>query len=227
MCGRYTLTTPAAQIADYYELDTVPTSLAPRYNIAPSQQVPTIHQMGGRQLVMLRWGLVPSWAKDIRIGSKMINARAETVAEKPSFRAAFKRRRCLVIADGFYEWVTTGKQKQPYWIGLQDRAPMAFAGLWEHWTDPSTNEPLETCTIIVTQANRQISALHERMPVILEKEHYSLWLDPEFHSPGPLKELLIPYRKKLITYPVSRDVNSPRNNNERLIEPVTGKSEGP
>jgi len=221
MCGRYTLSTQAERIAEYFELDTPP-SLAPRYNIAPSQEVPIVRQVNHhRHLDMVRWGLVPSWAKDLKIGYKMINARAETVAEKPAYRAAFQRRRCLVVADGFYEW-SPMNGKQPYWIGLQDHAPLAFAGLWEHWDDKGTGEHIESCTIIVTDANQQMSAIHHRMPVILPKQSWREWLDPNLHTPEPLQELLLPYAGELLSYPVSRNVNSPKNDFKELMEPLVG-----
>jgi len=208
-------------------LESVPDGLAPRYNIAPSQPVPIIRQIDHhRHLDSVRWGLVPSWAKDPKIGYKMINARAETVAEKPSFRTAFKHRRCMVIADGFYEWKSTSSGKQPYWIGLPDRELMAFAGLWEHWTHKITGEQIESCTIIVTQANNQMSTLHERMPVILHKKDYGLWLDPDLHTAEPLQSLLTPYSGMMMTYPVSREVNSPKNDDESLIAPVHQTAEG-
>jgi putative SOS response-associated peptidase YedK len=169
----------------------------------------------------VRWGLVPSWARDLKIGYKMINARAETVAEKPAYRAAFQRRRCLVVADGFYEW-SPMDGKQPYWIGLPDHGPLAFAGLWEHWDDQATGEHIESCTIIVTDANQQMSAIHNRMPVILPRTTWNEWLDPNLHTPEPLQELLVPYEGELLTYPVSRNVNSPRNDFKELMEPLVG-----
>ena len=199
--------------------------LTPRYNIAPTQEVAAVRQgEQGRELSMLKWGLVPSWAKDPGIGARMINARAESVADKPSFRSAFKRRRCLILADGFYEWKKTGaRTKQPYYIFLRDRQPFAFAGLWEHWKGPDGGE-MPSCTIITTGANELLSELHDRMPVILGEEEYDRWLDPKFDDAETLKSLLGPYAALDMTcYPVSTIVNNARNETpecvERLDEP--------
>ncbi|MCA8996435.1 MAG: SOS response-associated peptidase [Planctomycetaceae bacterium] len=193
MCGRYTLETSPRQIAEFFELLREP-PWEPRNNICPTQQVLGIDldRDGHRQSRLFQWGLIPSWAKDPRLGSKMINARGETVAEKPSFRAAFKRRRCLIPADGFYEWkaVPGQKKKQPYHIHFRDATLMAFAGLWEHWSSSDGSE-VESCTIITTEANSQMAFLHDRMPVILEPGDYALWLDPD-SRPDELKRLLHP-----------------------------------
>ncbi|MCZ6603891.1 MAG: SOS response-associated peptidase, partial [Alphaproteobacteria bacterium] len=196
MCGRYTLTTPSQAIVDLFALDPGP-NLAPRYNIAPTQAVFAVRldPSGGREAAQLRWGLVPSWAKDPQIGNRMINARAETVREKPSFRSAFKGRRCLIAADGFYEWQKqkpgTKGGKQPYWITLADRGPFAFAGLWEHWTDGQGSK-LETCTIVTCPANDLVAPIHPRMPVILGPQDHAQWLDPET-APDAAASLLRPY----------------------------------
>ena len=172
----------------------------------------------GRELALLRWGLVPSWAKDPSIGNRMINARAETVATKPSYRAAFKRRRCLVPADGYYEWKKTGKAKQPYLIRLQDERPFAMAGLWESWQDAG-GAALQTFTIITTEANEATCDIHNRMPVILSPGDYPLWLDPEFERAEQLQELLQPYDSHAMRLdPVSTYVNSPRNDSPECIE---------
>jgi putative SOS response-associated peptidase YedK len=169
---------------------------------------------------MLRWGLIPSWAKDPKIGNQCINAKAETVAEKPSFRSAFKKRRCLVIATGFYEWQVHGARKQPMWIGLRSQQPFAFAGLWEHWT-PVEGEPLETCTIITTEPNDLMAPIHNRIPVILAPTAYDQWLDPTFQHVEPLKVLLRPYpSEELAAYPVSTLVNNPRHDAPQCLEPV-------
>jgi putative SOS response-associated peptidase YedK len=171
-----------------------------------------------RQFRLLRWGLVPSWSKDLTIGSKLINARAETVAEKPSFRAAFKRRRCLILADGFYEWQRQNGQKQPYYFQITDHQPFAFAGLWEHWETEET--VVESCTIITTEANEMLRSLHDRMPVILPPETYDQWL----HSSTPVEQLqalLHPYDpESMQSYPVSTLVNSPSHENPDCIEPL-------
>ena len=224
MCGRFTLRTPANQLVEQFGLDTMP-ELRPRYNIAPTQQVPIIRPPGSgpsRQLTFVRWGLIPSWAKEAAIGNRMVNARGETVAEKPSFREAFKRRRCLVVADGYYEWKRTGRAKQPYYIRLRDEAPLAFAGLWESWRGPRDmllDEPLETCTIITTDANELTSPIHDRMPVILDTNQYEFWLDSEFQESAPLLALLQPYDDDdLVADPVSTYVNSPAHDDATCID---------
>ncbi|MBD2034211.1 SOS response-associated peptidase [Leptolyngbya sp. FACHB-321] len=178
MCGRFSLTQSANALAETFQLETLP-EWTPRYNVAPTQAVMAIAAAPthSRQVRLFRWGLVPGWAKDLTIGAKLINARAETVAEKPSFRAAFKQRRCLILADGFYEWHRIDhKTKQPYYFQLSDRQPFAFAGLWERWQGDDT--AVETCTILTTQANELLQPIHDRMPVILAPEEYDRWLDP-------------------------------------------------
>jgi putative SOS response-associated peptidase YedK len=199
--------------------------LPPTYNIAPSQSVAAVWQLPDTdpQLHWLRWGLIPSWAKDPKIGYKLINARAETVAEKPSFRTAFRQRRCLIPADGFYEWqqVEGSRQKQPYFIGLQDERPFAFAGLYERWESPG-GDILETCTIITTTANDLVEPIHERMPVILDPQDYERWLDPSFDEIGSLQAMLAPYPAAAMTaYPVSNIVNSPKNNSPECKQPMS------
>lgn len=226
MCGRFTLSQPAEAIAEMLQLDQVPT-LEPQYNIAPSQSVATVlvDQESHRQLKRLQWGLIPSWAKDPKIGSKMINAKAETVAEKPSFRAAFKYRRCLVLADGFYEWQQLKGKKQPFYIQKQDRQLLAFAGLWEHWQG-SDNRVIDSCTILTTEPNELLRPIHNRMPVVLKPEDYDLWLDPKVQQAELLQPLLRPYpSEEMIAYPVSPQVNNPAHNHpdciESLAEPQT------
>ena len=218
MCGRYTLSTPAGRLAEEFQLDST-VEIPPSYNIAPTQQVAAVlEDEGGRRLEMLRWGLVPSWADDPDIGARMINARSETAPEKPSFRRAFRGRRCLIAADGFYEWKREDGGKQPYYFRMQDGRPFAFAGLWESW-DKGGGELL-TCTILTTRANSVLQGIHDRMPVILPHDAYNAWLDPDADR-EELGELMIPYPgDDLETYPVSRFVNSPRNNDERCIEPA-------
>ncbi len=222
MCGRFTLHTPAAELAEFFSLFREP-HVVPRYNIAPSQPVAAIRfdeQATPREWVHLRWGLIPSWAKDPKIGYRTINARAESIATKPAFRAAFKRRRCLIPADGFYEWKAgESKQKQPYFIALPDGGPFAFAGLWEHWTDPEGSE-IESCTIVTTEANEQMAALHERMPVILHPEDYDRWLDPARDDRADLESLLRPYADKLAFRAVSPRVNSPKNDSADCLEAI-------
>ena len=193
--------------------------MSPRYNIAPSQQVAVIihnKDFPERKLVMMRWGLIPSWAKDHKIGYKMINARAETVAEKPAFRSAFKQRRCLIPTDGFYEWWHNGKSKQPYFVTMKGKGLFAFAGIWERWKSPS-GDVVESCSIITTDANSLISKIHDRMPVIIQPESYGIWLDP-VHSTQGLKHFMRPFSPyKMTTYPVSNMVNSPQNDSPACI----------
>lgn len=222
MCGRFSLRTNGAALAEQFQLLEPPT-LEPRYNIAPTQPVAVVRQSElGRALGVVQWGLVPSWAKDPTMGSKMINARAETVAEKPAFRAAFKQRRCLVLADGFYEWQPTSMRqtKQPFYIHRQDDKPFAFAGLWEYWE--GAEGALETCTIITTEANELVRPIHERMPVIIAPDNYGQWLDPTTKQATPLQELLQPYASDALeAYLVSRAVNNARNESPECIAPVT------
>jgi putative SOS response-associated peptidase YedK len=217
MCGRFTLSQPINAIASKLNIAQIP-PLEPRYNIAPTQIIPSILSAPGgeKQLQMLRWGLIPSWAKDAKIGAKLINARAETVSEKPSFKAAFNRRRCLIIADGFYEWQRQEKQKQPYYFRLQNGQLFAFAGLWEQWKS-TDEEIINSCTILTTEANDLLRPIHDRMPVILESKNYELWLDSETQQPQ-LQELLRPYQADLMTsYTVSTKVNNPKNNTPECI----------
>lgn len=224
MCGRFTLRAPASTVAEQFGLlDVEP--LQPRFNIAPTQSVAAVRRVPesdqpARQLVLLKWGLVPSWAKDVKIGNSLINARAESVAEKPAFRAAFRRRRCLVVADGFYEWQRAGSKKQPYFIRLADDRPFAFAGLWEFWEGPD-HSALETGTLITTDANELMEPIHNRMPVILAPDDYDRWLDPAIQKPDQLQPLLRPYPSDaMLAYPVSTHVNSPRNEDAKCIAPA-------
>lgn len=220
MCGRFTLLTPAETLAEQFHLPDVP-SLTPRYNVAPTQPVAAVRQSPGngeRELALLRWGLIPSWAKDADIGARMINARSETVAQKPAFRAAFRQRRCLVLADGFYEWQRLARGKQPFYIRLRDGSPFAFAGLWEHWAGP--DGAVESCTLLTTEPNDLIRSLHNRMPVILAPEDYDLWLDPGVREVELLHPLLRPHPPEdMIAYPVGLWVNNPKNDGPQCIEP--------
>jgi putative SOS response-associated peptidase YedK len=217
MCGRFTLRTPAKDIASLFDLHEVP-DLRPRYNIAPSQPIATVrlNPAKQRELFMLRWGLVPFWADDPKTGYKMINARAETVASKPSFRRPFQERRCLIIADGYFEWQKTDGKKQPHFFHRKDDRPFAFAGLWEHWQ--RADDEIESCAIIVTEANEVQQPIHDRMPVILREDAYDRWLDPDARRQD-LESLLIPYPDNdLLHHPVSTIVNSPKNDVEQCVE---------
>lgn len=221
MCGRFTLIAPAEVVAEHYGLAEVP-PLAPRYNIAPTQPVAAVRLAEDgetRELTHFQWGLVPSWADDPSIGSRMINARSETAAEKPSFRAAFKRRRCLIPASGFYEWQKVNGSKQPIYIHAAKNKIMSLAGLWEYWSGPDGSE-LETCTILTTGPNNLLEPIHNRMPVVLEPEDYGMWLDPDT-PPDQLMHLLRPIDSEwLDAYPVSTEVNRPQNEGPSLIEPA-------
>lgn len=221
MCGRYSLTTPAEAVRRFFGYPELP-NLMPRANIAPTQDVAAVRlgDDGARHFVWLRWGLVPAWAKDVSIASKMINARGETVVEKPAFRAAFRARRCLIAADGFYEWKTEDGAKQPYRVARADGAPIGFAGLWEHWDKAPDGAPLETCSIVTTDANDLLRAVHHRMPVILAPADFDAWLDPET-PPARAQSLLCPCpQEDLVVFPVSRRVNSVANDDLSLIEPL-------
>lgn len=223
MCGRFALTqTDEGLLVETFEIDGVPVDLGPRYNIAPTQPVATVVQdadSGQRTLRLMRWGLVPHWAKDPSIGNRMINARGETVHEKPSFCAALRRRRCLVVADGFYEWqAQPDGPKQPHFISLPDRALFGMAGLYEFWTEPESGETLITCTIITTQPNELVAPLHNRMPVILERADYAAWLDPTRTDAADVMPLLRPYPGPMTHHAVSRRVNKPQNDDPALIE---------
>lgn len=218
MCGRYTLSDPGDLLEELAVQTTA--QLTPRFNIAPTQEVLAVRQDdSGRHSVGLRWGLIPFWAKDASIGQRMINARSETVAEKPSFKHALKRRRCLIPADGFYEWVKAGKAKQPYFIHFAERRPFVFAGLWEIWKKGP--EPVESCTILTTDANQDIQPVHHRMPVILEGEKRDAWLDPDIEDSDLLTTLLDPLPEGCLHLtPVSTLVNSPRNDVAQCLEPI-------
>jgi putative SOS response-associated peptidase YedK len=220
MCGRYTLKTPVEELAEEFGFEASSVELPPNYNVAPTQEVAAILEEGGkRRLELLRWGLIPSWADDPSIGSRMINARSETAPEKPSFRRAFRERRCLIPADGFYEWQRTNGAKQPYYIRMKEGRPFAFAGLWESWKDDGGPE-IRSCTILTTKPNALAAEIHDRMPVILPAGSYDAWLDPETGR-DELYGLLAPYPEdEMEAYPVSRLVNSPQNNDPRCIEPA-------
>jgi putative SOS response-associated peptidase YedK len=223
MCGRFTLRTPAGEVAEQFGLLVVP-RLEPRFNVAPSQPVAAVRiapdeDPPRRELAWLRWGLVPGWAKDPAVGNRLINARAETAAVKPAFRAALRRRRCLVVADGFYEWQPQGKRKQPYYIRLRQGRPFGFAGLWEVWEGPE-HARLESCTLLTTAANDLVRPIHDRMPVIIAPADYQPWLDAAVDDTQQLLPLLRPYPgEEMTAYAVGPLVNNPGNDDPRCIEP--------
>jgi putative SOS response-associated peptidase YedK len=219
MCGRYTLSTSIDKLAEEFDLSGSLPDLQSSYNVAPTQEVPAVMEgNGGRRLEMLRWGLIPSWADDPGIGNRMINARSETVAEKPSFRRAFKERRCLIPADGFYEWQKTNGSKQPFYFRMKGWRPFAFAGLWESWYGDGE---IRSCTILTTAANNLVGEIHPRMPVILPHEVYDLWLDSTVQDRDQLLSLLAPYpTEDMEAHPVSRRVNNPSNNEPQCVESV-------
>ena len=222
MCGRYTLSISLAELQLRFSFPAADLEHPERYNIAPTQSVLTVVNQGQEQNLgeYMRWGLVPSWAKDISIGSRMINARAETIVEKPSFRRALQKRRCLVLSDGFYEWKRTGKDKQPMYIGLESGQPFGMAGLWEAWKSPD-GEWLHSCTIITTEPNALMEKIHNRMPVILPRESEPVWLDPGVDDPSRLTDLLQPYPADAMTArPVSGLVNNARNDFPECIAPL-------
>lgn len=223
MCGRYFLHSTADRLTALFGEMPMPL-LEARYNIAPTQPVPIVRQgqAGRREMVLVRWGLIPGWSKGPDPRFSMINARVETVAEKPAYRSALRYRRCLVPADGFYEWRAGADGKQPYVLRARDGRPLAFAGLWEHWQDANGSE-IESCTILVRDANAQVRAVHDRMPVIVAPESFDLWLDIRSQKPQPLRTLLAAQQPpELEIYPVGRSVNSPKNDAPTLLDPLEG-----
>lgn len=221
MCGRFTLTVSARVLADVFSTPEI-AGLEPRYNIAPTQPVVIIraNDTGDREMIRVRWGLIPFWAKEAKIGARMINARGETVASKPAFRAAVKKRRCLVPADGFYEWMKTGAGKQPHLIRFVDQRPFALAGLWETWR-PADGDPVESCTIITTTPNELVAPIHDRMPVILPSSAHDEWLTREPVNEPRLEQILIPFpADEMEAFPVSTRVNKPANDDPECIEPL-------
>lgn len=222
MCGRFAFNPARVDLKTLFDIGRIDTPAETSYNIAPTQPVWAVVQRDGvNTLERMQWGLIPAWAKDPKIGSKMINARAETIAEKPSFKRLLKSRRCLILADGFYEWRESGaKRKTPLFVCLESREPFAFAGLFDTWTPPG-GEPMNTCTIVTTSANELMAAFHHRMPVILAKSDRKLWLDPSFQDTAKLLPLLRPYpAEEMVAYEVSSRVNSPKNNSAELIQAV-------
>jgi len=223
MCGRFTLFEPNESLAGIFGVEAVPWP-GPRYNIAPSQSIAAVRVSSGdrgrRECVLLRWGLVPSWAKDSSIGSRMINARAETVSEKPAFRSAWKSRRCLVLANGFYEWQRRNGRKQPWYVRMRNGKPFAIAGLWER-REESGDPPLETCALITTGANDLLAPVHGRMPVILEARDFDRWLSSPPEDAPLLRTLLCPYPAgEMEAFPVGTRVNRPGNDAPDLIAPL-------
>jgi putative SOS response-associated peptidase YedK len=223
MCGRYRLSRRKQLVEEYFDTASDAEDWSPRYNIAPTQPVPVIRlnpKEPIRQLSLMRWGLIPSWAKDSSVAASMINARAETAATKPAFSNALKSRRCLIPADGFYEWVRTGKAKQPYCFEVNDGELFAFAGIWDRWKDPS-GQWVKSCSILTTTPNAVTSAVHDRMPVILDPDGYDVWLDPGMTNVTEASGLLKPYHARLMRcYPVSTRVNSVVNDDEGCSAPV-------
>ncbi|OGO25436.1 MAG: hypothetical protein A2Y54_07315 [Chloroflexi bacterium RBG_16_51_16] len=222
MCGRFTLTVNPADLREAFEDYTFPSKFAPRFNIAPTQPVLAIPNDDKHSADFFQWGLIPSWAKDPDIGSRLINARAETLAEKPSFRSGLKYKRCLILADGFYEWKSQPGQKTkiPHFIHMKDRKPFAFAGLWDVWQSPDGSS-IKTCTIVTTEPNKLMSAIHNRMPVILDPADYDRWLDPAPQTADKVLPLLKSFPANLMAaYPVSTLVNKPANDSPELVVPV-------
>ena len=227
MCGRYTLTCTPEVLAEAFRLEAAPDH-QPRYNVAPSQAVVCVREALPariREAITMRWGLIPSWAGDPAIGMKLINARAETVAEKPSFRKPFRERRCLVPADGYYEWKREGSRKQPYHIRLNSERPFAFAGLWDRWTG-ADGKTIESCAILTTTPNERLASIHDRMPVILQPSAYDPWLDPGLQDTARLVPFLTSYpADTMIAVPVSQLVNNPRVDDARCLEALEALDE--
>jgi putative SOS response-associated peptidase YedK len=221
MCGRYTLTIDPAELMDRFNLTSADVTTEPRYNIAPTQFVAVVYDESPRTLSAAQWGLIPSWSKDASIGSKMINARAETLDEKPSYRTLLKKKRCLILADGFYEWQKhEDGSKTPMRITLADDAPFALAGLWDVWKTP-TGEWLKTCTIITTAPNALMESIHNRMPAVLTRDAEIEWLNKANDDAGYLKSLLAPYpAEQMKAYAVSKSVNNVKNDKPAVIEPA-------
>jgi putative SOS response-associated peptidase YedK len=212
MCGRYRLSRRKQLVEEYFESPSEEEDWTPRYNIAPTQPVPAVRQTGAsRILSTMRWGLVPSWAADISIGSRLINGRSETVLEKPAFRDAFRARRCLIPADGFYEWKKSGKERYPFHFGMKDGSLFAFAGVWDRWKSPN-GQVLESCSILTTSSNELLNDMHDRMPVILPQRHYRTWLTAPASEAERLVELLVPFDASFMRrHAVSALVNKPQN----------------
>jgi len=222
VCGRFTQQRPTAELAAMFDAEPPTEELLPTYNLAPTDEAAVVVERGDRRAIRAyRWGLIPSWAKDEKIAAKLFNARAETLATSGAFRESFRRRRCIVPADAFYEWQRQGGARQPFLIRRRDEAPLALAGLWSGWHHPETEQVIRTFTIVTTTANRTLAGVHDRMPVILSPDHWGRWLDPEMQEMGELTALLEPAADDaLVLYPVRPLVNNVRNNGPELIEPA-------
>ncbi|MEW6720303.1 MAG: SOS response-associated peptidase [Thermodesulfobacteriota bacterium] len=221
MCGRFVLFTDGQVLTEQFDAP-LPTDLIPRFNIAPTQNIPVVRTSddGEREIAFLRWGLIPSWAKDPAVGNRLINARSETAWDKPSFRAVFKRHRCLIPANGFYEWQKKERTKQPFFIKMRDERLFAFAGMWDRWRS-AAGDAVETCAILTTAANGVLAPIHDRMPVILPASVYEHWLNPEITDPGVLVPLLSPFPDdEMVAYPVSSRVNSPSHDDKDCTAPL-------
>jgi putative SOS response-associated peptidase YedK len=218
MCGRFAQRSDPKRLAKEFGVAEAPRAEA-RYNVAPTQNILGVRAISDeREMTFFKWGLIPSWAKDTSMGARLINARSETVEEKPSFRQAFKQRRCIIPADGFYEWQRTEGKKQPFFFRMRDERPFGFAGLWERW-EGETGQAINSCTILTTEANDVLRPVHDRMPVILHPDDYELWLDVDARKQDLVKELLRPYAaEEMLGYPVGASINSPRNQGAELIE---------
>jgi putative SOS response-associated peptidase YedK len=233
MCGRFVAASPPDQIARYFDAEAPEAALEPSYNVAPTNDVYAVLEDGStRRVEALHWGLVPRWAKDLSIGNRMINARAETLAEKSAYKGAFQKRRCIIPADGFYEWRAKAgqKKKQPYFIHRSDGEPLALAGLWEIWKNPNSSEDEEvySCTIITGEPNEKVREIHDRMPVILPPKAWDRWLDPQEHDLAVLGRLLVPAPASLLDLdPVSTEVNNVRNKGPHLVDKVDPTDPGP
>jgi putative SOS response-associated peptidase YedK len=222
MCGRFTLAVDKTALSEAFPNVVIAEVLAPRYNIAPTQMVAVVRNIEPYKVELVHWGLVPHWAKDPRIGHKMKNARAESLKDKPSFREPFRKRRCLVLVDGFYEWKKTPAGKVPMYIRLKSGRPFAFAGLWDVWR--SGDEEITSCTIVTTASNKLVAEIHDRMPVILAPSDYTLWTDHEDKSPDRLQGLLTPYpAEEMMAYEVSAKVNDPKVDSSECVQPISGR----
>jgi putative SOS response-associated peptidase YedK len=221
MCGRFVRKTDIVALGELFGAQRIETDMGPSFNIAPSQPVAVIMEEGRRRLVPMQWGLIPHWADDPAIANRLINARSETAMSKPAFRSSFRSRRCLILADGFYEWETVKKKKQPVFIYREDRAPFGMAGLYDRWRDPASGEQRITCTILTTEAPPALQSLHHRMPALIEPQSYDIWLDPSFADHGVLHKLLTPFDPAgMRWHRTTPRVNKPDFNDPDCIRPL-------